>query len=186
MSPQIGKNLSAFQLSRRFRWTLYAVFAILFATGALWLIADQLKDSARGDFWQETSANLLMVHGGAAMVTLLLLGALFPTHVARAWRSRLNRVLGATMVLCNGVLIITAFGLYYFGSDTLRPWAGDVHIVVGFALPPILGLHIWLGRRQARSRSILPPVKKLAQELTEREDQQHRYASIADSSGDRN
>ena len=94
MSPQIGKNLSAFQLSRRFRWTLYAVFAILFATGALWLIADQLKDSASGDFWQEAAANLLMVHGGAAIVILLLLGALFPTHIARAWRSRLNRVLG--------------------------------------------------------------------------------------------
>ena len=60
----------------------------------MWLLADQLKELASGEFWQEATANLLMVHGGAAMVTLLLLGALFPSHVARAWRSRLNPRLG--------------------------------------------------------------------------------------------
>jgi len=60
-------------------------------------------------------------HGGAAMVTLLLLGALIPVHVMRAWRSRKNRVSGSAMVTFNAVLIVTAFGLYYLGSETLRP-----------------------------------------------------------------
>ena len=72
---------SALQLDRRLRWSLYAAFALLFATGAAWLLADQLKDSADGEFWQATIANVLMVHGGAAMLTLLLLGALFPIHM---------------------------------------------------------------------------------------------------------
>jgi hypothetical protein len=82
---------SALQLDRRLRWSLYAAFALLFATGAAWLLADQLKDSADGEFWHATIANVLMVHGGVAMVTLLLLGAIFPIHIARAWRGRLNR-----------------------------------------------------------------------------------------------
>jgi hypothetical protein len=56
----------ALQLDRRLRWSLYAAFAVLFATGAAWLLADQLKDSADGEFWQATIANVLMVHGGAA------------------------------------------------------------------------------------------------------------------------
>jgi hypothetical protein len=32
------------QLGRRLRWNLYAAFALLFATGAAWLLTDQLKD----------------------------------------------------------------------------------------------------------------------------------------------
>ena len=139
---------SALQLDRRLRWGLYTAFAVLFATGAAWLLADQLKASADGEFWQATIANVLMVHGGVATLTLLLLGALFPIHMARAWRGRLNRVSGSIMVVCNAVLIMTAFGLYYLGAETLRPWASDVHIVAGFALPVLIAFHIWLGRRQ--------------------------------------
>jgi hypothetical protein len=145
---------SALQLDRRLRWSLYAAFALLFATGAAWLLADQLKDSADGEFWQATIANVLMVHGGAAMLTLLLLGALFPIHIARAWRGRLNRVSGSIMVVCNAVLILTAFGLYYLGAETLRPWASDAHIVAGFArclLPSTFG------RAGGNRRTGLPP-----------------------------
>jgi hypothetical protein len=145
---------SALALNRRFRWALYVAFALLFATGAAWLIADQLKDSPSGEFWQATTANLLMVHGGAAMVTLLLLGALFPTHIARAWRGRLNRVSGAIMAATNITLIVTAFGLYYLGSDTFRPWISDAHIAAGLALPALLIFHVWFGRRQIRNRSV--------------------------------
>jgi len=139
---------SALQLDRRLRWSLYAAFAVLFATGAAWLLADRLKDSADGEFWQVAIANVLMVHGGAAMLTLLQLGALFPIHIARAWRGRLNRISGSIMITSNALLIVTAFGLYYLGVETLRPWASDLHIVVGFALPAVLTIHVWLGRRQ--------------------------------------
>ena len=143
---------SALALDRRLRWSLYAAFALLFATGAIWLVADQLKDSDSGEFWQATIANMLMVHGGAAMVTLLLLGALLPIHIARAWRGRLNRVSGAIMIACNAVLIVTAFGLYYLGVETLHPWASDAHIAAGFALPLLLSFHIWLGRRRIKDK----------------------------------
>jgi uncharacterized protein (TIGR03382 family) len=51
------------------------------------------------------------------------------------------------MVAVNAVLIVTAFGLYYAGSETLRPWASDLHIAVGIALPLVLLVHVWLGRR---------------------------------------
>jgi heme A synthase len=144
---------TALQLDRRLRWSLYAVFALLFATGAVWLVADRLKDSPDGELWQATAANMLMVHGGAAMLTLLLLGALFPIHIARAWRGRLNRISGSIMVAGNAVLILTAFGLYYLGAETLRPWASDVHIAAGFLLPVLVVVHIWLGRRQSRTRA---------------------------------
>ena len=84
----LARMPSALQLDYRFRWGLYAAFTVLFVTGAVWLIADALKESANGEFWQVVSADLLMVHGGAAMVTLVLLGALIPVHIQRAWRDR--------------------------------------------------------------------------------------------------
>jgi hypothetical protein len=72
-----------------------------------------------------------MVHGGGAMLTLMLLGALFPVHIGRAWRAKKNRATGIVMLAFNAVLIATAFGLYYLASEILRPWASNLHIGFG-------------------------------------------------------
>jgi len=147
-----GKMPSALQLDCRFRRSLYAAFAVLFLTGVVWLIADALKDSPRGEFWQAVSAYLLMIHGGAAMITLVLLGALIPIHMQRAWRSQKNRVTGAVMMTFNTLLVATAFGLYYAGSDMLRAWISDVHIAIGLVVPPLILVHVAAGRRSRRIR----------------------------------
>jgi hypothetical protein len=136
------------RLNPLFRYAIYGAFAALFFSGALWLLADGLKDSPAGETWQAVSANLLMVHGGAAMVTLMLLGALVPVHGLRAWRARKNRITGTAMASLNAVLIVTAYGLYYFGSEHLRPWLTNIHLAAGCALPIQLIFHIYLGRRR--------------------------------------
>jgi len=135
------------RLEPRFRAGLYAALALLTVTGAVWLLADWRKNPLEPDLWQDIAPVMLMLHGGGAMVALLLLGALAPLHVRRAWRSGRNRLTGPIMVAANAVLIATAFGLYYAGSDTLRPWISDLHIVVGIALPAALLGHVWLGRK---------------------------------------
>jgi hypothetical protein len=149
---RIGKTPSALQLNFRFRRALYAAFAVLFITGVAWIITNAQKDSPNGEFWQVVSADLLMIHGAAMMVTLILLGALIPTHILRAWASRQNRLTGTAMAISNILLIATAFGLYYAGSDTFRAWTSDVHIAVGIAFPILLALHILTGRTAHRSR----------------------------------
>ncbi len=138
------------RLKPLFRFAIYAVFAILFLTGAGWLVADWQKNISSEEIWQQGIAYLLMVHGGAAMVTLLLLGALIPVHVMRAWRSRKNRVSGSAMATLNAILIVTAFGLYYLGSETLRPWMSWIHIAAGVSVALGLPVHIYLGRREMR------------------------------------
>lgn len=135
------------RLKTSFRYWLYAAFAILFLTGAGWLVADWQKNVAGDEAWQQAAAYLLMVHGGTAMLALLLIGALIPVHLLRSWRRGMNRVSGTIMVLFNGVLIVTAFGLYYLGSEALRPWISWIHLGVGFALALMFPLHVWLGRR---------------------------------------
>src|ERR1700756_811962 len=109
------------------RWTTYFVFALLFLSGGLWFVADRLKDPLAGDAWQEVAAKALMVHGGMAMLALLLIGALVPLHALRAWRAKLNIVTGIVMAVINAVLILTAFGLYYLGSEDIRPWTSLIH-----------------------------------------------------------
>lgn len=152
-SPPIGKALTLLRLNRRFRLVLYVALLSLFVTGAGWLWADALKDTADGEMWQAVAANLLMLHGGAAMAALMFLGALVPLHVQRAWISNRNRVTGLLMVTFNAILILTAFWLYYAGSDFLRKWTSTIHTAVGLLLPALLLIHILVGRRAARRNS---------------------------------
>ncbi|SDO23357.1 hypothetical protein [Afipia sp. GAS231] len=143
------------RLKPSLRFSTYAAFATLFLTGAGWLVADWQKDISSDDIWQSTAVYLLMVHGGAAMATLLLIGALIPVHVLRGWRSGKNMVSGSVMITLNALLIVTAFGLYYLGSETVRPWMKLIHLGAGFGLPALFAVHIFLGRRQSSQRDPL-------------------------------
>lgn len=84
------------------------------------------------------------------MLTLLLLGTLIPVHILRAWRSGKNLVSGSVIVTLNTLLIVTAFGLYYLGSETVRPWMSWVHLAAGFCLPVLFVVHVILGGRVAK------------------------------------
>jgi cation transport ATPase len=148
-SPPTGKRRPILRLEPRFRFAFYGALAALLVTGIAWLPVERLKDRSNDDLWQETAAYLLMLHGGAAMATLMLLGALVPLHVQRAWRSRRNRMTGTVMVTFSATLIVTAFGLYYLGSEAIRSWASDIHIAAGVSLPVLLLAHILLGRRSS-------------------------------------
>jgi len=129
------------------RFFNHAVVATLSATGAIWIIADTLKTPDGEELWQLIGANMLMLHGLAAMIALVLMGAMIPMHVLRSWRAGKNRISGAAMAATNAVLVMTAWGLYYTGSDGLRTFVADVHIAVGIALPVLVATHVALGRR---------------------------------------
>ncbi len=135
------------RLKPSFRYAIYAAFAVLFLSGAGWFVADWQKDISSDDIWQQVAANMLMVHGGAAMLALMMIGALIPLHLLRSWRAKKNRVTGSVMATFNAVLIVTAFGLYYLGSEAVRPWISWIHIGAGLLLALMFPLHIVLGRR---------------------------------------
>ena len=123
---------------------------MLFVTGLVWFVVDRLKHPSALEGWSRTNASLLMLHGGAAMLMLVLFGTLLPFHVRVAWRRRQNRTTGTAMLASNAVLIATAFGLYYAGSETFRGWLSDVHTGVGLGLPVLWALHVVRGRRSRR------------------------------------
>ncbi len=120
------------------RWLLYATLAVLFASGLVWWLLDE-GDSAR--------PSLIAVHGLAAMLALLALGAIAVLHVRESWKRRRNRWSGLVAATALGVLVVTAFGLYYIGSDWLRRYTSLVHLIVGVAMPLLILAHIVLGAR---------------------------------------
>src|SRR5215472_17660162 len=89
----------------------------------------------------------MKIHGAAAMAILVLVGMLLTGHVRSAWRARRNRANGSLFLGAFGILTITGYGLYYAGAESLRSWTSWIHLGLGLALPLLLILHIWLGKR---------------------------------------
>jgi hypothetical protein len=148
-------------LKRLQRYFLYAVLALLFLSGVAWTYWNYLPASA-GDFEISAKTWAMKIHGAAAMAILVLIGTLLTGHVRFAWRARRNRANGSVFLSAFTVLTITGYGLYYAGGERLRAWTSWIHLAVGLALPILLLIHIFLGRRtrpsgQFRIRSRFEP-----------------------------
>ncbi len=138
------------QLSSRHKRWFYSVSLTLFLSGAAWVLFGWLaeRNEARAELFRSLKPWMLKLHGAAAMAFLLALGILIPTHLKRAWRARRNRASGGGFVSVMALFVATGYGLYYFGDDRWRSTASWIHLILGFAAPALLGLHIWQGRRQ--------------------------------------
>jgi hypothetical protein len=153
------------KLSVLHRWTLYAVFAVLFVTGLAWFV---LEDVLAGFGYDDGLAAhpiaplLLSIHGAAAMLALLVLGSLVPQHIKWAWSGRMNRLTGAVLVGTQALFVLSGYALYYAGNENLRAYASDLHLVFGLGFPLILAGHIVEGRRRRVRAS---PVHVLQQGL---------------------
>ena len=89
------------------------------------------------------AASLVMkVHGAAAMLTLVLLGALLAQHVPAGWTANKNRKSGAILLGAMAWLALTGYLLYYAGGESLRWYAAQSHLWVGIAACAIVALHI--------------------------------------------
>jgi cytochrome bd-type quinol oxidase subunit 2 len=128
---------------------LSATGAVVLASGVAWLLA---HDPSRSGF----ASAAMEIHGGAAMVLLVLLGAVSALHAPAAWREGKNRWSGAAVVGLVSVLILTGFLLYYLGDEHARGFASIMHWTVGLAAGALLGLHVWLGVRAAKPSNCAP------------------------------
>ncbi|MBI2517152.1 MAG: DUF4405 domain-containing protein [Opitutae bacterium] len=95
---------------------------------------------------------MILLHGSAAMLALLLIGTLVPLHMKRGWHTQLNRPNGIMLVSLVALLSLTGYGLYYAGGEALRAAASLVHLGLGLAFPAALLWHIVRGRRARRLR----------------------------------
>ncbi|NOT18023.1 MAG: hypothetical protein HOP20_08170 [Sulfuriferula sp.] len=129
---------------------LYAAFILLWSSGALWLIFHYFMRT-EGDFGM-TAHPLeiwwLRLHGLMVFSMLVAVGSVLPVHVRRAWHLHKNRATGLFMSMVLLWLAMTGYALYYFSSDDNEAWLPLLHWIVGLALPLMLIVHIWRGRRR--------------------------------------
>ncbi len=133
------------------RRTTYGVFLAVWASGVLWWVLSRWFE-VTGEFgpephpWQRPA---LVVHGFAAMLALLLLGALWE-HIRAGLRRGWRRPSGLRLMVVCALLIGSGYGLYYLGDEQWRQVASNVHVVLGTLAPIALGLHV---RARLRRRS---------------------------------
>lgn len=148
------------RLGARHKRLFYAVFALAWTSGALWLLFHYFL-GRQGDFGPEAhplEAWWLRLHGLAAMLALIALGSVLPHHVKLAWSRGKNRRTGLPTLALAAWLAATGYALYYFSSDANAAWLPLLHWVAGLALPFVLSLHILAGR-QRTPRALRQPKK---------------------------
>ena len=138
------------RLSSVHRRLVYAVGVVLLLSGLYWAAIHYLGESIGFDPRQALAANALLmkIHGGAAMIALILLGSLLPGHVRFGWRGAVNKKTGILMLVLAGLLIGSGYLLYYAGDEMVRQLSSYVHLGLGVALPLPLVTHVW---RRARA-----------------------------------
>src|SRR6202047_70927 len=123
---------------------VYLIFGILLVTGVAWMVFQ-----ARLDEGNQVSSLMLKLHGGAAMVSLILLGALIH-HMRKGWKSRKNRTSGLSLLLVILFLVVPGYGLYYAGDEQLRSLISQWHGWIGLGLFLLLPAHVLIGRFSRR------------------------------------
>jgi hypothetical protein len=133
-------------VGRRYRWTLYAVFAMLLATGLIWLWAQFLCPYPQ---WQAAAQRWSMrAHGAAMLCVFYLCGALWVRHIRPAWMQRRTRMAGGAFAGAVLALGLTGSALYYVNGEVPRAAAEWLHWIAGIAVCALFWLHVWVGRRK--------------------------------------
>lgn len=147
--PADPKRHVNLRMERWHRRCVYAVCALLAATGILWLAAHYWMRTP-GEFG-ETVHPLepwsMKIHGAAAMALLFFTGSLLNSHIRRAVKSGRNLSSGWSMIAAFSTLTVSGYALYYVASETSRPTWSLIHWLIGLALPALVALHVILGRK---------------------------------------
>lgn len=152
--PHDDRRLEPGRLMPWQRGLVYGAGALMLVSGALWLLFHfalpvQTEFGLRP---HPLEYQWLRLHGASAMLGLVALGSLLPTHIKRAWEARKNRAAGAVMLALVATLVASGYLLYYFASESSRDWISALHWGLGLAAAPALGWHVVAGRMLRRRR----------------------------------
>ena len=136
------------------RRALYLVCGVLLVTGCLWAVLHYLPlQLGLDEHGSMADAVLAMkVHGAAAMLALVLIGAVLPRHVQQGLKSARNKTTGIGMLSVLAVLSVSGYFLYYAGSEEFRSINSWLHLAAGLMLPAVVIAHV--GCRLPRPRAL--------------------------------
>jgi hypothetical protein len=131
------------------QWALYALVAVLVATGAAWLAVHlRAGDDALPSPLEPW---MMKLHGAAAMLTIYLAGSMLQGHMVNAWQRHRNRWSGGLTAFVFLLLALSGYGLYYFNGEALRRATEWLHWVIGFGSPAMLVVHMLFAPPRAGS-----------------------------------
>ncbi len=137
-------------MPRGLRAAVLAVSALLWVSGALWMLLHYLFPGHNefGLLPNACEVPLMRVHGVIAVAAVFLLGWLGAGHMLPRWSARAGRPSGLWLLGAVLLLIVSGYALYY-ASGGGHAAAAVVHEWLGLAALAIALSH-WLGRRAAR------------------------------------
>jgi hypothetical protein len=137
-------------MPRVLRGAILAVSALLWLSGALWILLHYLFPGQNefGPLPNSYESPLMRLHGLIAVAAVFLLGWLGASHMLARWSARAGRPSGLWLLGAALTLIVSGYALYYTtgGSHAV---AGVLHEWLGLAALAVALIH-WLGRRPAR------------------------------------
>ena len=143
--PQRGAGGAT--LPRGIRATLYGVAALLWVSGAVWLVLHYVfpQSTTFGPVPNPWEAPLMRVHGLIAVCAVFLLGWMMAAHVTARWASERNRRSGLVLAGAALLLISSGYALYYT-TGAPHDAAAIAHQAVGVLSPAAALAHWWRNR----------------------------------------
>ena len=144
------------KIPKQYRYVFYFALTLCWFSGvSFWVLHN--FGMVEGEFGTEPhflQYPTLQVHGFAAFLMLLCLGALFTAHVPATWSMEKAKKTGLSFLIFVSVSVLSAYSLYYLVSEDWKTWLANGHALVGVFLPLLLFIHIKVARRRRMRRAV--------------------------------
>ena len=94
-------------------FSTHSIFLVCAISGVLYLLLHELNIKALAI----ENHSILVAHGFASYLFVLLFGAIMPNHIKGGWHNKRNRISGGAMVMVMAILLFSGLFLYY-GDET--------------------------------------------------------------------
>lgn len=137
------------EIDKTYRFIFYILSFSIFLTGFIAIILHYFFITET-DFEIIPSpyvVHFINLHGLIAPFFLIIFGSLFPLHIQRAIKAKINFASGIMLLITLITLIVSGYYLYYCSDDYLRYFVKNYHMWLGLMIPVFLFFHIKLGKR---------------------------------------
>ena len=122
------------------RWLHGCLWAAL-TSGMTWITLHYMIGPGPEGLPLPAESWVMKLHGISAFAALFGAGLVGGGHVARGWRSGLQRNSGLALCALGGLMVASGYAMYYLLPETWRTVVGLGHAALGLSLAGVLLWH---------------------------------------------